>query len=160
MIVEFDSNLNSKTKDLIVDSLQFYLDKLLPPHIVEELNIDIEFNSEMYQNGLCMIDEELENIGAPSPRNFIIYLKNKRENLLEVLAHEAVHIKQYATNELKRLVLTSDGDILTHIDVWQDRVWEPTDDETLEFDSPWEIEAYGREWGLSSRFRRHRKKTN
>lgn len=57
---------------------------------------------------------------------------------LMTLAHECVHLKQYAMGEIDENMNTWKGT----------RVPKSTD----YWDSPWEIEAYGREKGLYIRF--------
>lgn len=79
-------------------------------------------------------------------REFTITLDrtlNKKETLL-ALAHEMVHLKQYAKGELKDIfrpvrMVKWHGDRYLHeqIDYWE---------------QPWEIEAYGREKGLYFKF--------
>jgi hypothetical protein len=87
-----------------------------------------------------------------SPREFEIRINNtlKRKKTLLAIAHELVHVKQYALNEMR------------------DRVRGPTfktwkkefvDEEKVHyFDLPWEIEANGREEGLYARYNEHIKK--
>lgn len=73
---------------------------------------------------------------------------SKKETLL-ALAHEMVHLKQYAKGELKDIfrpmrMVKWHGDKYLHekIDYWE---------------QPWEIEAYGRERGLYYKFLNHLK---
>lgn len=81
-----------------------------------------------------------------SKKEFIIGVDrtlNKKETLL-ALAHEMVHLKQYARGELKDIyrpvrMVKWHGDKFLHeqMDYWE---------------QPWEIEAYGREKGLYYKF--------
>jgi len=62
------------------------------------------------------------------------------------LAHEMVHVKQFSLGDLK------DGKPST-ITVWQGV---PFDEDTIDYwDTPWEVEAHGREKGLFARFKHH-----
>ena len=60
-------------------------------------------------------------------------------NLLETLAHEMVHVKQYARGELN-----------PKIDCWMGKTYNPK--KVSYWDLPWEIEAHGRETGLFVRY--------
>ena len=59
--------------------------------------------------------------------------------LLETLAHEMVHVKQYARRELK-----------PRVDCWMGKTYNPK--KVSYWDLPWEIEAHGRETGLFVRY--------
>lgn len=61
--------------------------------------------------------------------------------LMMNIAHELVHIKQYLNNELFDYV---DGKARFKGEVFDGNL----DDWDVYFNSPWEIEAYGREYGL------------
>lgn len=185
MIICIDSDINPKTRDFIDDALRFFVSKLLPDDIYKDLSIEIEFDPNMYNLGLCFPiyeSEENEEIKATyeiddsniviktvPPKDYIIYLKNKRRNLLQTLAHEAVHIKQFATGELSRkcVLPKSDEENISSVietdqinwkDLWNKEEWMPEEDEDVEYDSPWEIEAYGKEFGLVRRYKKQRKK--
>ena len=60
-------------------------------------------------------------------------------NLLETLAHEMVHVKQYARRELN-----------PKVDCWMGKTYNPK--KVSYWDLPWEIEAHGREIGLFVRY--------
>lgn len=82
-----------------------------------------------------------ENLG-------IVVVIKPRKNLKDVgltLAHEMVHVKQYATGELRDYVKS------TSLNRWQGKI---IDDSKISYwDRPWEIEAFGREFGLYARFK-------
>ena len=59
--------------------------------------------------------------------------------LLETIAHEMVHVKQYARGELS-----------ADKHVWMGKTYDP--EEINYWDLPWEIEAHGREIGLFVRY--------
>ena len=59
--------------------------------------------------------------------------------LLETVAHEMVHVKQYARRELN-----------PNKEVWMGKTYNPA--KTSYWDLPWEIEAHGREVGLFIRY--------
>jgi hypothetical protein len=59
-----------------------------------------------------------------------------------------VHVKQHAKNELQSGVMVATRGGLKMYSKWQGEIWKPKPREDHYFDSPWEIEAYGREVGL------------
>ena len=68
--------------------------------------------------------------------------------LFTTLAHEMVHVKQFALGEMK------DG-ISSAYTYWQGSQISEEDNDY--WDLPWEIEAHGREKGLFTRFKHHYK---
>jgi hypothetical protein len=68
------------------------------------------------------------------------------KNILIDLGHELVHVKQYLNNEIFEYV--SGG--TRYKGSFFDNSY--TNNEELYYDSPWEIEAYGRELGLYNMF--------
>jgi len=59
--------------------------------------------------------------------------------MLETVAHEMVHVKQYARNELS-----------PYGSIWCGKTYNPK--KVSYWDLPWEIEAHGRETGLFVRW--------
>jgi hypothetical protein len=70
------------------------------------------------------------------------------DRTLEMLAHEMVHVKQFALGEL---VDNPSGKTVK----WQGKRVSVRDDDGY-WTLPWEIEAYGRQPGLCARFCRHK----
>ena len=85
-----------------------------------------------------------------NPKQFIIEMDSKLDykTALITLAHEFTHIKQYAMGEkqdsLDGLTARWCGMMITLDDMHY-------------YDHPWEIEAYGREYGMYSRFNNRHK---
>jgi hypothetical protein len=68
------------------------------------------------------------------------------EDLLRTIAHELVHVKQYMLGEMYE-------DLFGAITVFNGKSYSNSNsDDDNYWDSPWEIEAYGREEGLYRRF--------
>jgi len=129
-----------KLTSLIKKATKFYANLLLDSDTINELQINIIFCSKMKGGGNICYEEFLT-----SPRKFnITLLKYKKyTNILKVLAHEMVHVKQYAYNEL---IEKRNGNAS----------WLGTEyQNTLYWDQPWEIEAYGLENGLFAKFIQH-----
>ena len=144
----------------------FYANELMHVNLVKNLNVKIILRSpdkNFKDKGSCEWDE---TDGPPNPRYFTIVLakgKNKRE-IFRTLAHEMVHLRQYAKNEMTGLLTGS------HIHIWKGSVYKlnsslspkKIEENQLQlqcdgsdyFYLPWEIEAYGLEVGLFSYFRK------
>ena len=77
--------------------------------------------------------------------------QTRLKQLLIDLGHELTHIKQYLNNEIFDY---KNGDVR-----YKGLIFDASHymDEEKYFDSPWEVEAYGREWGLYKMFCNHLK---
>lgn len=141
MIINFEKGVNSILKLDMSNAIKFYLEKL---NISKEIPLTINIilsNLEECQ-GMIEVDDNENYI----PEEFSITLNttNPRDPLLQTLAHEIVHLKQYVTGELE---------MNNNKYVWKGKLWkEPSDADDAYFDSPWEIDAYGREGGLTYRY--------
>ena len=124
--------------------VRFCAEKLMSKRLAESLLIRVEFIDKLDENnefdGDCGYeDEDLR------PKEFVIRVNNnlKLSKKLRTICHEMVHVKQYATGEMRYM-------------------WRPArntkfqgtlyPDEFDYWDSPWEIEAFGREPGLYTRW--------
>ena len=85
------------------------------------------------------------------PREFKIRVnaKQNRKSQLTAIAHELVHVKQYAINDLRDMIRGP-----TNVKWKKEYVHES---KMHYFDLPWEIEAYGRESGMYLRYMEHKK---
>lgn len=75
--------------------------------------------------------------------------------ILQTLAHELVHVKQWVTKEL--VTVFDNSSPLGWMDYWRGRLWKPKRYEDSYLDSPWEIEALGREQTLYYRWLNYKK---
>lgn len=127
---------------------KFFADILMDPRMVRNLTLDIEVSKNLDVDGECVDEDNTRN-----PRWFTINLKQQKTlEMVKTLAHEMVHVKQHAKNELQggHFVATRGG--LKMRSKWMGELWSPKRKEHNYFDSPWEIEAYGREVGLVQRY--------
>lgn len=147
----------------IVAASHFYANILMNKRMVNNLIVDIEIVREMEDNlGECFPEDECKN-----PRYFTIrLLRSADEKLLRALAHEFVHVKQYAKNELgyskevSTVRVNSKKEKIPELDlIWMGETWKPKKSQCSYWDSPWEIEAYGKELGLFYRFTEQYKET-
>lgn len=121
----------------------FFCRKLMSYQLIQHLTIHIKYKN---LKGLKGITEVLDC--DVKPREFLITIRPmmSRINILKTLAHELVHVKQFARKELGVVVCGSRVR-------WQN---EMIDDATTSYwETPWEIEAYGREIGLYNMYVHH-----
>lgn len=144
-------NIDTKFRTALYAMGEFAMFKLVPSKRLRNnitLNIHLKHHSE---GGEAMISEYTN---PKRPREFKIIIDHHRaevddygrerdatewaHNVLQTLAHELVHVKQYVLGELKPV---NNGF------VFKKTLYSPNN--LLEyFDQPFEIEAYGREKGL------------
>lgn len=112
----------------------FYGSLLLSPQMRPYVDVDVYMKSNIKDLGSCCISEYND---WNKPRVFEIELRRYRtvKNTLLTLAHEMVHLKQFAKGELnedhtKWLKQTFNSDIVNYHDL------------------PWEIEAFSKEYIL------------
>jgi len=124
---------SARQRELVESMAYFCKDKLMPRMKNLELSIALRELTGAY--GYCLHADEREF-------ELEIHKGLKLRRLLETVAHEMVHVKQYAKGELYES--TAQG---KHR--WQGK-WLNKDPEY--WDRPWEIEAHGREVGLFVRW--------
>lgn len=125
----------------------FFGEKLLSKRMLAGIELRVVFvrglETDHYLTGDCGWEDD--NL---RPREFMIRLDagmGRRKTLIS-LAHEMVHLKQYAKGEMRDMMRCGRTKWLNeHIDTEAIDYW----------DLPWEIEAHGREVGLYERFKKH-----
>ena len=128
----------TKENSTILKEAAEFFSRILLNDISDEIVLDIEVNCKDV-DGEC-IDE----CGNNNPRFFTIRLKKQDiSNMISILGHEMVHLKQYATNELKDHIIIMTDDGIKFVGKWKNEIWEPKELDDPYFDSPWEIEAHG-----------------
>lgn len=124
------------------ESMAHYVIQKLMPRM-RTLNIEIEIK-DFEGDDSCGYCLPAGHADPSRPRDFEIEINRYLDmrTMLETVAHEMVHVKQYARKELFE---TSVG---KHrwLDEWYD------DSKLSYWDLPWEIEAHGRECGLFVRW--------
>jgi len=138
MHIEVINCRDDRLVDYIVRAIEFYGEQLISKRILNNISIEIIFDEDLEDLGGASIDGYNS---AKKARSFLIELSRKisGKTILQTLAHEMIHIKQYAYGETNE-----------ELNVWKG---EPIDSDNIDYyDLPWEIEAYGREQGLFSKF--------
>ena len=139
---------NKAFRKLVESATWFYAEKLMGKRLMESLEITINLKknllSEEGYEGTSIWEDD-----GYRPREFTIELDTtvKIRNLLITLAHEMVHIKQWAKDEMYEYMNVAGmvrfkGEKV-HMEI------------TEYWDYPWEIEAYGKQLGLFVRFCEH-----
>jgi hypothetical protein len=123
--------------------------KFITQRLLDTLCLDVVFKnpSEFETNGQAGCTPVPD--GPGNPKFFEIEIRNtlRRRGSLIALAHEMIHVKQYAKGELY------DYDKLASTR-WRDMRIENSRTDAAEFFKPWEIEANGLEYALYRGFYR------
>jgi len=128
----------SKSQKKYVRSMVAYCAKKMMPRMKNlEFNVHIKNFGKDDSWGYCIPTDYAD---SSRPREFEIDINKqaKLRRMLETVAHEMVHAKQFAKGELYESARTNKHR-------WQGK-W--LNKEPNYWDQPWEIEAHGRECGL------------
>ena len=119
-------------------AIKFYAEELISSRMLENINLKVKFDRNIGDVfGYASVEARTDYGKA---RDFLIEINPKigARHILKSLAHEMVHIKQYAY-----------GDLNEYLTRWKGtRIEEGTD----YYDHPWEIEAYMKEQILLEQF--------
>jgi hypothetical protein len=129
------------SNELIRKAVKFYMSQLLEVEKYKDLKIRIEF-TKMSGDNIGLMSWLGDENRKPKEYEVIVKDSLSKNNVLKILAHEMVHVKQFATGEMydhvKGNKVHFKGKSYSMI----------TDNSPDYYFSPWEIEAYGREVGL------------
>ena len=128
-------------KKLAKSLAEFCLDKLISSRLSDTLDIRIVFKPTLYKKTDSYGETAYYEDSDIPPTDFIIEIDSnlRLRSMLETLAHELVHVKQWATGEMRE---TKDNFITKFK---KDTI---NSNKVSYWDQPWEIEAMGREEGL------------
>ncbi len=118
-----------KDREIAVDAVHLCIEKLMPR--MKTLNIEVKFEKLDGVYGLCLEGD--------NNRSFTLSIAKglTKKEIVSTIAHEMVHVKQYARNEL------------THVNgkhMWKSKIYKRVNYWTC----PWEKEAVGLEEELST----------
>lgn len=165
MIIVDAIYLKSKDVSMVKKYARYVLNKFVRRSIIRKTNITIRVVDESQCDDQIDIDD-LKRYKAwctydkviEGKKYFTVILNKKSinkkaktphvrlKNLLIDLGHELVHVKQYLNGEIFDY---KSGDV-RYKGSYFDSSYQQN--EELYYDSPWEVEAYGREWGLYKMF--------
>lgn len=147
MTVKRYNKLSSVQRQLAFEAIDFFVSKMMP-RLSDRLSIRIKGDPELLQREGIFADciDEDDDYENRLPRDFVIRVDTsiRLDRFLSTIMHELVHVKQFARGEL-RFVERGTG---THR--WQSKSLNA--DKLDYYDLPWEIEAHGREKGLTVQF--------
>lgn len=126
-------------KPLVEKAVKFYAKELIPnTRIRNHCFTKVRFDAKITQYGYATIEEYNTR---KQPREFLIEIHPGigARYILETLAHEMVHIKQYINGETNET-----------LSLWRGKKIDP--DKIDYWEHPWEVDAYGREMGLLTKF--------
>lgn len=114
----------------------FYASELIKPKMLENIYLRIKFSSKLQAHGYASV---MEFSRSNKPRQFEIELHSGigAAEILKTLSHEMVHIKQYIYGDVNLNLTRWKGSKVLEPDYWV---------------QPWEIEAYGMQAGLFTKF--------
>lgn len=125
-------------------AVEFYAERLgISRRLRDKITLFISFEDKSFGfSGLCSwIDEPYR------PKEFTIQVVRQGiHETLSTLAHEMVHVKQYAKGELRDLITKSD------MVVWRGARKTVTNYEETYASQPWEVEAFALETKLKNAF--------
>jgi len=134
-----------KLREELAAAAEFFAGQLMDPRMVRNITLDIEQDRKHDLMGECFADEDTK-----SPRWFTIRIRGLKDDddPVKTLAHEMVHVKQFAKNEIRHTLVLDKRMALKPVTEWNGQTWKPKLKEDHYWDAPWEIEAFGREVGL------------
>ncbi len=123
----------------IKQAAEWYAHKLMGTKLSNNITIRVVFKKDFLKSKHTYAECDALKV-RPNPRRFQINIDAEmgRRSTLLCLAHEMVHVKQFARNELVELK----ENVLFR---WNGELY---GEEIHYYEQPWEIEAYGRELGL------------
>lgn len=130
------SNQQKRIKSIV----EFCVNKMMPRMYNLEIRVKLKDLTKAGAYGFCLADPDGDAERSDRPRVFEleIHRKMKLRKILETVAHEMVHVKQYARGELYYSQRVEKNR-------WQGKY---ISNNQNYWDHPWEIEAHGREAGL------------
>jgi hypothetical protein len=134
----------TETKELV----QFFADKLITKTKQKNMIINLVYDMDGEEIGSDKGQTLWEWYDTGRKNKFTIHINPKlsKSAAMKVIAHEMVHVKQYAHGELY--------DYQNNSKVrWMGKVYD--EDEFDYWEQPWEVDAYGREVGLVIYYKEH-----
>jgi hypothetical protein len=140
--------LSARQRFLLKKALHFYLDELITPRLKKTLSINIAVTSDLVdvagvEGDVVPADDACNRRPKKFDLRLNYYGAGRFHDLLIALAHESVHIKQFARSELSALDYDDYQRFLGKL--------YPAGTECY-WDTPWEIEAHGLEHKLHESF--------
>ena len=115
----------------------FFAEELMTKNMLENIHLTIKFDKSLEVCGYASVEEYTYSGKA---REFLVEVNPNigAREILETIAHEMVHVKQYAYSETNERLTRWKGEYIS--------------DDVDYYSQPWEIEAYGMAVGLLNKF--------
>ena len=144
--------VTGKSKKVSCEEYEYAVDWMMDLLVSSQMKRHLTINLILKKKkGLKGLTEFIDCEKKPREFKVIIDPTLSRKSQLSTLAHELVHVKQFAKLELRGWTIGSKQkwkeDFIDH-------------DEVSYWDFPWEIEAYGKEIGMYIRYKDHLKQNN
>ena len=141
--------LTPKQKFIVKKAMHFYLDNLVSKRLSDTLSISVVVSRDLLQTSAVegdVVPTEFADSRRPREFEMRVHYHNatRFDEVLQAIAHETVHIKQFARSELSSFESTGGKQR------FMGKLYKV--DDNSYWDLPWEIEAHGRERGLYQRF--------
>jgi len=145
------SSLPKEEQTHIKSLIQYVLDRFFTKRLQNNLEIHLVFDKDLFQReriyGDCIWEDQ-----HYKPREFTVRIDSsqKLKMILNTLAHELTHVKQWAKGEMFELQLQRK--------VYRFRKEDFNTRNMDYWDLPWEVEAHGRavtlliQWAIHSKF--------
>jgi hypothetical protein len=136
------------TNQQMADAVHFYAEYLMSDRLLRNIHIEVVVETDLIRNekdqAYCV---SMSDSGAAREFEISIDAGLGKRAMLLALAHEMVHVKQYARGELKY-------NSRQRLHRFQGVSYSP---QHVYWEQPWEIEAFGRELGLYRMFTENQK---
>jgi len=138
-------NANRSQKKYTESLVHFCAYMLMSKRMTNSLEVTVRYTKDMYEKhnecGTCMWEDD-----NTRPKEFTIEIDKSQplRKALESVCHEMVHVKQFATGQMKDLMKGRQYVKFDGVEYNRDKM--------SYWDYPWEIEAMGREIGLFVRW--------
>ena len=138
---------NDEIKELIQESIHFYTEELGIEN-KPTINLLFKWPHRIFFDTHGYIQKTL---GTENEKYHItIYLNHSKYSILETVAHEMIHLKQYNSGDLSLSKSMKSAYKYDHF-------WRGVDHTDTDYeDRPWEIEAFKKEDALSKKFLKHK----
>lgn len=130
------------SKEEIKDAVGFFAKRLMKDNLLKKIYISISFKKLKTHKAECWY-KDTKNI-KPNAFNIVVDNTGGKTTQIKSIAHEMVHVKQFAKGELYYYTLPQNNDKVK----WMGKPHKARDEGDEYWEQPWEIEAYGREVGL------------
>lgn len=153
MILSIKNDPVKIQKSTVRKAAFFFSNSLLSTRLNNKINLKIIFIKDFYKLSKCLgTCTWLDNNDRPKRFEIELDANLSAKETLRALAHEMVHLKQYATGQMKDMYSNQSTK-------WEGKIHKYVSEQTNDYWTyPWEIEAYGREVGLYVMFKKHLKR--